>query len=198
MPRPWCILPRSRGRPACRPAMCSGRTWRRSTMSWRRPSSTARARLVYASSMSVLGYPFFVTPIAPLYLPIDSAHPVAPQDAYALSKWLGEEVVEAAVRRRPDLTAVSLRMPWIQTAATFPRDVAGRRAAGDARCSRSLGLSRCRAMRLRLSLRRWNDRSPATGGSSSAPPTPSWRPRPRRSSAPPIRTSAMKRRARRL
>ena len=86
------------------------------------------ARLVYASSMSVLGYPFFETPIAPSYLPFDSAHPVAPQDAYALSKWLGEEVVEAAVRRRPDLTAVSLRMPWIQTAATFPRDVVGRRA----------------------------------------------------------------------
>ncbi len=85
-------------------------------------------RLVYASSMSVLGYPFFETPIAPSYLPLDSAHPVAPQDAYALSKWLGEEVVEAAVRRRPGLSAVSLRMPWIQTAATFPRDVVGRRA----------------------------------------------------------------------
>lgn len=85
-------------------------------------------RLVYASSMSVLGYPFFEVPIAPSYLPLDSAHPVAPQDAYALSKWLGEEVVEAAVRRRPGLGAVSLRMPWIQTAATFPRDVVGRRA----------------------------------------------------------------------
>jgi nucleoside-diphosphate-sugar epimerase len=85
-------------------------------------------RLVYASSMSVLGYPFFETPIVPSYLPLDSAHPVAPQDAYALSKWLGEEVVAAAVRRRPALSAVSLRMPWIQTAATFPRDVVGRRS----------------------------------------------------------------------
>jgi len=86
------------------------------------------SRLVYASSMSVLGYPFFETPIAPAYIPIDSAHPVGPQDAYALSKWLGEEIVEAAVRRRPDLSAVSLRMPWIQTAETFPREVAARRA----------------------------------------------------------------------
>ena len=85
-------------------------------------------RLVYASSMSVLGYPFYETPIAPTYVPLDSVHPVAPQDAYALSKWLGEEVVEAAVRRRPSLSAVSLRMPWIQTAATFPRDVVARRA----------------------------------------------------------------------
>jgi len=85
-------------------------------------------RLVYASSMSVLGYPFFETPIEPTYVPFDAAHPVAPQDAYALSKWLGEEVVDAAVRRRPALSAVSLRMPWIQTAATFAREVVARRA----------------------------------------------------------------------
>jgi nucleoside-diphosphate-sugar epimerase len=85
-------------------------------------------RLVYASSMSVLGYPFFETPVEPTYVPLDSAHPVAPQDAYALSKWLGEEVVDAAVRRRPALSAVSLRMPWIQTPATFPREVVARRA----------------------------------------------------------------------
>jgi nucleoside-diphosphate-sugar epimerase len=84
-------------------------------------------RLVYASSMSVLGYPFFERPIVPSYLPFDSRHPTAPQDAYALSKWLGEEVVAAAVRRRPDLSAVSLRMPWIQTAETFPRVVVERR-----------------------------------------------------------------------
>jgi nucleoside-diphosphate-sugar epimerase len=84
-------------------------------------------RLVYASSMSVLGYPFFERPVAPSYLPFDSSHPAAPQDAYALSKWLGEEVVAAAVRRRPDLSAVSLRMPWIQTAETFLRDVVERR-----------------------------------------------------------------------
>jgi len=84
-------------------------------------------RLVYASSMSVLGYPFFETPVAPSYLPFDSAHPAAPQDAYALSKWLGEEIVASAVRRRPGLSAVSLRMPWIQTAETFPREVVGRR-----------------------------------------------------------------------
>lgn len=84
-------------------------------------------RLVYASSMSVLGYPFFETPVVPAYLPFDSAHPAAAQDAYALSKWLGEEVVAAATRRRPALSAVSLRMPWIQTAETFPRDVVERR-----------------------------------------------------------------------
>jgi len=84
-------------------------------------------RVVYASSMSVLGYPFFETPVVPAYLPFDSAHPAGPQDAYALSKWLGEEVVASAVRRRPSISAVSVRMPWVQTAATFNRDVGPRR-----------------------------------------------------------------------
>lgn len=84
-------------------------------------------RLVYASSMSVLGYPFFERTVVPKYLPLDAAHPPAPQDAYALSKWLGEEIVEAAVRRRAGLSAVSIRMPWIQTAETFAHDVVARR-----------------------------------------------------------------------
>jgi nucleoside-diphosphate-sugar epimerase len=88
-------------------------------------------RLVYASSMSVLGYPFFEKPIVPSYLPFDSAHPPAPQDAYALSKWLGEEIVASAARRRSDLSCVSLRMPWIQTAETFLRDVVERRRRAD-------------------------------------------------------------------
>jgi nucleoside-diphosphate-sugar epimerase len=79
-------------------------------------------RLVYASSYSVLGFPFNINPVSPRYFPIDSAHPVAPQDAYALSKWLGEEVIAAAVRRS-GIAAVSLRMPWIQTAESFAREV---------------------------------------------------------------------------
>ncbi len=91
-------------------------------------------RVVYASSFSVLGYPFFVTPTAPLFLPLDESHPAAPQDAYALSKWLGEEILDAAVRRA-GLVGISLRMPWIQTPASFPREVVPRRAdaAGAAR-----------------------------------------------------------------
>jgi nucleoside-diphosphate-sugar epimerase len=87
-------------------------------------------RLVYASSFSVLGFPFFVKPVELSYLPIDEAHPNAPQDAYALSKTLGEDVVEAAVRRGA-LDAVSLRMPWIQTATTFLKEVGPRRASAE-------------------------------------------------------------------
>jgi len=67
-------------------------------------------RFIYASSFSVLGYPFFEQPIEPAYLPIDEHHPIAAQDIYATSKWLGEEMIEAYVRRGV-LTAVSLRMP---------------------------------------------------------------------------------------
>lgn len=83
-------------------------------------------RFLYASSFSVLGYPFAETLVAPAYLPIDENHPVGAQDAYGLSKWLGEEIVEAAVRRGA-FSAVSLRMPWIQTAQDFFETVGPRR-----------------------------------------------------------------------
>ncbi len=79
-------------------------------------------RVVYASSVSVLGFPFFVRPLAPIYVPVDEAHPRAPQDAYALSKFIGEEIAEAFVRRG-GLTAISLRFPWIHTPETFRRDI---------------------------------------------------------------------------
>lgn len=89
-------------------------------------------RFVYASSFSVLGYPFFERPLTPPYLPVDEAHPVGAQDAYAVSKWLGEEIVDAAVRRVEGLGAVSLRMPWIQTPDRFHAEVGPRRDRGEA------------------------------------------------------------------
>jgi nucleoside-diphosphate-sugar epimerase len=75
-------------------------------------------RVVYASSVSVLGFPFFVQPFAPDYVPIDEAHPLLPQDAYALSKRIGEELADGFARRG-HLTVVSLRFPWIHTPRTF-------------------------------------------------------------------------------
>lgn len=88
-------------------------------------------RFVYASSFSVLGYPFAENFVDPAYLPIDHNHPIGAQDAYGLSKWLGEEIVEAAVRRGA-FTAVSLRMPWIQTPESFFDSVGPRRNLADA------------------------------------------------------------------
>jgi nucleoside-diphosphate-sugar epimerase len=84
-------------------------------------------RLANASSVSMLGLPFNPRPIVPVYLPIDEQHPTEPQETYALSKQLAENIVGAATRRTA-MTAVSLRMPWIQTPETFANDVVARRS----------------------------------------------------------------------
>jgi nucleoside-diphosphate-sugar epimerase len=88
-------------------------------------------RFVYASSFSVLGYPFFEKRVVPPYLPVDEGHPAGAQDVYATTKWLGEEMVESAVRRGV-FDAISLRMPWIQTPETFHAAVGPRRRQHDA------------------------------------------------------------------
>jgi nucleoside-diphosphate-sugar epimerase len=79
-------------------------------------------RVVFGSSVSVLGFPFFTQPLEPVYVPIDEAHPKLPQDAYGLSKYLGEEMANAVVRRG-GLSVVSLRMPWVQTPESFRREL---------------------------------------------------------------------------
>jgi len=76
------------------------------------------SRVVYASSMSVLGYPFYHQFFQPKYVPIDEEHPNLPQDVYALSKYLGEEIAKAFTRR-VEMTAISLRLMWIHTPETF-------------------------------------------------------------------------------
>ena len=83
-------------------------------------AALAIARVVYVSSVSVLGLPFSYTPITLEYVPIDEMHPKAPQDAYALSKTLGEDIAAAFVRRTASkLSVVSLRFTWIHTPETF-------------------------------------------------------------------------------
>ncbi len=79
-------------------------------------------RFVWTSSMSVLGYPFNYRPIVPRYLPLDEQHPHDPQDPYALSKSLGEQLV-ASYAARCGLAAISLRIVWAHTPATFQRDL---------------------------------------------------------------------------
>jgi nucleoside-diphosphate-sugar epimerase len=76
------------------------------------------ARVVIASSISVLGYPFYYHYFAPEYVPIDEAHPTRPQDPYALSKVVGEEMAQAFVRRS-GMTVASLRLAWVHTPASF-------------------------------------------------------------------------------
>lgn len=79
-------------------------------------------RVVYASSISVLGFPFFYRAFSPRYAPIDEDHPKLPQDPYALSKYLGEEMAAAFVRRS-GMTVVSLRLAWIHTPETFKQQL---------------------------------------------------------------------------
>lgn len=78
------------------------------------------SKVIYVSSVSVLGVPFSYTIVKPHYVPIDENHPRAPEDAYALSKYIGEELAEAFVRRCAGrLSVVSLRLPWVHTPETF-------------------------------------------------------------------------------
>lgn len=59
------------------------------------------SKIVLASSVNAVGAIFSkgVTPRP--YFPIDEEHPTFAEDAYSLGKWLGEEMGEAFVRRRP-------------------------------------------------------------------------------------------------
>jgi len=73
---------------------------------------------VYASSINAYGVCQIVddrpgqTP-TPKYLPVDENHPCIPCDGYPLSKYVGEEIAQAFVRRDAALTAYSLRFPSI-------------------------------------------------------------------------------------
>ena len=90
------------------------------------------ARVVLASSFSVLGLPFAPRPVSLRFLPVTENHPTAPQDLYAVTKWLSEEMVDAWTRRTAG-NAVSLRMPWLQSTTTFHPQVTARRVTPDAR-----------------------------------------------------------------
>lgn len=83
---------------------------------WRVP------RLVNISSETATGLPFAERAFLPAYLPVDEDHPVLPQDPYGLSKALGEQVCEAAVRRS-DLRCVSLRPTWVQDVDSYSRNL---------------------------------------------------------------------------
>ncbi|MGH2411436.1 MAG: NAD-dependent epimerase/dehydratase family protein, partial [Chloroflexota bacterium] len=69
-------------------------------------------RVVHASSVSALGFPFQHRWSEPLYFPIDEAHPLVPQDAYGLSKAAGEDIAAAYCRRGAG-SATSLRFSTI-------------------------------------------------------------------------------------
>ncbi|MCU1529564.1 MAG: NAD-dependent epimerase/dehydratase [Frondihabitans sp.] len=80
--------------------------------------------LVFVSSVSVIGYPFFTHPIVPDHLPLDEAIVSTPQDSYGVSKAVGEFIIDSAVARSGGtLGAVSLRFPALHTPESFVREM---------------------------------------------------------------------------
>ncbi len=69
-------------------------------------------RVVSTSSESVLGWDYREHEFAPEYLPIDEDHPVRPQDAYGLSKEVGEAIARSYTEKC-GLETVVLRPPWV-------------------------------------------------------------------------------------
>ncbi len=78
-------------------------------------------KVIYSSSGSALGFAFRFRDMVPDYMPMDEEHPLRPQDAYGLSKWLGEEILEAATRRT-GIRSIVLR----PTSVVGPEDYAER------------------------------------------------------------------------
>src|SRR5258708_9127519 len=76
--------------------------------------------VVSDSSISAFGFPFQHRLSEPLYLPLDEAHPLLPQDVYGLSKASGEEIA-AAYTRRTGESAASLRISTIVDDTTIHR-----------------------------------------------------------------------------
>lgn len=67
-------------------------------------------RVSLASSISLLGLPYGVEGLAPLYAPVDEAHPNIGTDPYALSKEV-DEAIAALMHRRHGYQVVALRIP---------------------------------------------------------------------------------------
>jgi nucleoside-diphosphate-sugar epimerase len=70
-------------------------------------------RFVNLSSETVPGFFFPERDFRPDYLPVDEKHPIKPQDPYALSKYFGELLMDAAIRRS-DIRVISIRPSWVQ------------------------------------------------------------------------------------
>ncbi len=68
--------------------------------------------VVSTSSQSAYGFAWQHRPFLPRYLPMDEEHPDLSQDAYGLSKMVGEEIAHG-FHRRCDLRVCAIRPPWV-------------------------------------------------------------------------------------
>lgn len=76
-------------------------------------------RIVTISSCSALGVAYRFHHVALQYLPVDEAHPLLPQEAYGLSKQVGEQIC-SAFHRRTGGAALSMRFPFIWDSQQAP------------------------------------------------------------------------------
>jgi nucleoside-diphosphate-sugar epimerase len=72
------------------------------------------SRIVNVSSISALGIAWSQRDVSPVSVPVTEEHPFVGEDAYGLSKQVGETVA-LATSRRWDVTVVSLRFPFLGT-----------------------------------------------------------------------------------
>lgn len=85
----------------------------------------------FGSSISTIGYPFFTNPIPPAHLPLDESIASIPQDAYGLSKLVGETTIDGAIARSGGaFAAVSLRFPALHTPESFVAEMPATYEAG--------------------------------------------------------------------
>lgn len=74
-------------------------------------------KLVMGSSLTIYGFYYPGKFFAPAYLPVDEAHPLAPQDPYSVSKLAGERICDAFARRS-EMQIASLRFAGISADLT--------------------------------------------------------------------------------
>lgn len=79
-------------------------------------------RFVNISSETVPGFFFPERPFLPDYVPVDEDHPIRPQDPYALAKYFGELLMDAAVRRS-DIRCITIRPCWVQHEGNYERNL---------------------------------------------------------------------------
>jgi nucleoside-diphosphate-sugar epimerase len=79
-------------------------------------------RFVNISSETVPGFFFPERPFLPEYAPVDEDHPIHPQDPYALSKFFGEKLCDAAVARS-DIRCISIRPSHVQNEGNYERNL---------------------------------------------------------------------------
>jgi UDP-glucose 4-epimerase len=78
-------------------------------------------RFVNISSETVPGFIFPERAFLPYFAPVDESHPAHPQDPYALSKYFGEKLMDAAVERS-DIRCISLRPSWVQNEGNYEQN----------------------------------------------------------------------------